>query len=122
MSDYRQLRAWQRAYQLILKVYAATRAFPSDERFGLQSQMRRAAVSVAANIAEGSGRSGDGDSTRFLRIARGSLHELSCEIMVAGDLKYITTNERESLLGHADTIGSALIGLIRAQTATRTRR
>lgn len=79
MPDFKTIKAWQKADDLTVEVYEKTRDFPSDERFGLTSQMRRAAVSVGANIAEGSGRGSLADYIRFLFIAQGSLSELEYE-------------------------------------------
>ena len=121
MGDYRRLRVWQGAYALSLKVYRATERFPPAERFGLTSQLRRAATSIAINIAEGSGRGSDADSARFLRMARGSLHELTCEIMLATDLGHLSVTQRAELLSETDSVGSALVGLIRSQGALHTR-
>ena len=116
MSDYRRLAVWQRAFSLAAKTYRYSRAFPASEQFGLTDQMRRAATSIAANIAEGAGRASDTEFARFLRIGRGSLHELTCEIMLATELDYLSTNARDELLADADAVGSALVGLLRAIT------
>src|SRR5438093_54423 len=86
MSDYRELRVWQRAHQLALDVYEVTAAFPKEEMYGLSSQIRRAATSIPANVAEGSGRGGDPELARFLRIAMGSASELECQLILARDL------------------------------------
>jgi len=86
VSHYRQLAAWQRCHELVLAVYAATRGYPTDERYGLVSQTRRAAVSAAANIVEGSAKRGGLEFRRFLGISLGSLAELSYLLIVAQDL------------------------------------
>ena len=86
MQHFRELKVWQRSHALVLELYQFTRRFPADERFGLTSQLRRAAVSVPTNIAEGTKRLGKQDYARFLNIAEGSLSEtehlvmLSCEL------------------------------------------
>ena len=92
MGNFRKLRVWENAHGLVLSVYRLTRAFPREEMFGLTSQMRRAAVSVTANIAEGCGRNGDREFVRYLRIALGSANELEDQIILAGDLEYLTGN------------------------------
>jgi four helix bundle protein len=76
MKDFRQLKVWERSHHLTLKVYVHTRNFPKDELYGLTAQMRRAAASIGANIAEGCGRRGDAELGRFLQIAMGSACEL----------------------------------------------
>jgi four helix bundle protein len=117
MADYRRLKAWQAAYRLALDVYRVTETYPSAERFGLVSQSRRAAVSVAANIAEGAGRGGGGDFTRFLWIARGSLTELGTELALARDLGMLPAEVAESLLSTLDETGRILMGLLKSRGA-----
>jgi four helix bundle protein len=85
MGDYRELLAWQRARMLTGSIYRATECFPAREQFGLAAQMRRAAISVVSNIAEGAGRGSDLELRRFLQIARGSLGELQTQITIASD-------------------------------------
>lgn len=92
MGNFRKLRVWQDAHRLVLSVYRFTREFPKEEMFGLTSQMRRAASSVTANIAEGCGRNGDREFLRYLRIALGSANELEDHIILAGDLDYLTSH------------------------------
>jgi len=90
MSDnYRNLIAWQKAKNLALNVYRCTRSFPKDEIYGLSSQMRRAAVSVPSNIAEGKGRHSHKEFLQFLYHARGSLLELETQVSIARDLLYV---------------------------------
>jgi four helix bundle protein len=117
MADYRRLKAWQAAYRLALDVYRVTEAYPAVERFGLVSQSRRAAVSIAANIAEGAGRGGGGDFTRFLWIARGSLTELGTELALARDLGMLPAEVAESLLSTLDETGRMLMGLLKSRGA-----
>jgi four helix bundle protein len=87
---YRDLRIWQEAVELALEIYRITSAFPRHELYGLTSQMRRAAVSIASNIAEGKGHLTDGDFGRFLLHARGSLLELQTQIIIAQGLRYVS--------------------------------
>src|SRR5215218_7933335 len=89
MGNYRRLKVWERGHVLALGVYRTTRAFPSEEKYGLAAQLRRASVSVISNIAEGSGRQSDREQMRFLRIARGSVHELECQLLLSRDLGYL---------------------------------
>lgn len=88
MKDFRKLGVWEKAHQLTLKVYEATRTFPKEERYGLTSQLRRSAASVPANIAEGCGRGGDGELARLLQIAAGSASETEYHLLLARDLSY----------------------------------
>lgn len=89
MKDYRELKAWQRSHALTLAIYDTAKRFPKDEMFGLTGQMRRAAASIPANIAEGCGRDGDAELKRFLNIALGSACELDYFIQLATDLGHI---------------------------------
>ena len=86
MRDFRKLKVWQKAHQLTLSVYRVSNGFPTDERYGLTSQLRRASVSIPANIAEGCGRRGDREMSRFLQIAMGSASELEYHLLLAHDL------------------------------------
>jgi four helix bundle protein len=89
MRDFRELKVWQKAHQLALSVYKATRPFPKEEVYGLTGQMRRACTSIPANIAEGSGRGTDPEMVRFLQIAMGSGAELEYFVLLARDLDYL---------------------------------
>ena len=111
-SSYRDLRIWQEAVDLGLAIYRATMAFPKHELYGLTSQMRRAAVSVSSNIAEGKGHSSDGDFGRFLFHARGSLLELQTQIVIAQGLAYLTAEQAATLVRTTDNLGRGLNGLI----------
>ncbi|MGH7508809.1 MAG: four helix bundle protein [Gemmatimonadales bacterium] len=86
MGNFRELVVWRRAQDLALAVYRSTSSFPKEERYGLSAQMRRAAVSVSSNIAEGCGRQGDRGLARFLQIARGSVRELECQLLLSCEL------------------------------------
>ena len=113
MQDFRQLTVWRRAHELTLAVYRSTKGFPQDELYGLTSQMRRAAVSVAANIAEGCCRSGDTEFGRFLQIAMGSASELAYHLLLARDLEFLRADEYESLNGTVSEVERMLAALIR---------
>jgi four helix bundle protein len=97
MKDFRKLTVWHKAHASAIAVYQATRAYPRDELYGLTSQTRRAAVSIAANIAEGCGRSTDADLARFLDIASGSANELEYHLLLAADLEFVPLKEHERL-------------------------
>ena len=114
IRTYRDLIAWQKAMELTRQLYLATEGMPPDERFGLTMQMRRAAVSIPSNIAEGYARQSRPDYTRFLKIARGSLAELSTQIEIATTLGFLTPpQELHELLAETDRV---LQGLIRSLT------
>jgi four helix bundle protein len=114
---FRQLEVWQKAHELVLMVYQVTKEFPRDERFGLVSQMRRAAVSIPANIAEGFKRRGIQDKIRFYNISEGSLEELKYFFILSEDLGYISSDD--DLVAQSETVGRLLNGLI---TSTERRR
>lgn len=90
MRNFQELIIWQKSHQLTLKIYSVTKNFPSQELFGLTSQMRRSAASVSTNIAEGCGRNSDAEMKRFLIISTGSCSELEYQLILAKDLKYIS--------------------------------
>ena len=93
MSSYKELTLWQKSYKLTLDIYSATKSFPKEELFGLVSQMRRSAVSIPSNLAEGNNRHGTKEHTQFIRIAYGSGAELETQLLLARDLSYITERE-----------------------------
>ncbi|BDP42742.1 four helix bundle protein [Deinococcus aetherius] len=104
MRDFRTLAVWQKAHALTLGVYVANRAFPGEERFGLTSQLRRAALSIPTNIAEGCGRQAEGDSRRFLEIAAGSASETEYLLLLAGDLDYLQPQPTADLLAQTQEV------------------
>lgn len=114
VRSFRDLVAWQKAFALGLAVYRLTAKFPSDERFGLVQQMRRCSVSIASNIAEGYGRAGRSDYTRFLKLARGSLYECDTQLMFGVELGYIPCDAYEQTKAQLDECERVLAGLIRA--------
>ena len=111
--DLKDLVAWQVAMDLATAVYQQTRRFPADERFGLRLQVRRAAVSVASNIAEGHGRSNKREYARYVLIARGSLKEAETQIILAERLEYLSPSQRDQLLKLTDRVNKLLTGLRR---------
>ena len=118
MRDHSKLRAFELADQLALLTYKQTASFPREEQFGLTSQMRRAAVSVASNIVEGCARESLGDYIRFLDIAYGSVRELEYQISLASRLGFLGENGHESLRAAAVETCKVLNGLIRSLRAT----
>lgn len=112
LKSYKELIAWQKAYQLCLDVYEKTKRFPKDETYGLTSQIRRAAVSVPSNIAEGYGRKTRGEYVHSLYLAYGSLCELETQIMIAKDVGYVSKNDYESFDGLLTEVSKLLLGLI----------
>ena len=112
MKSYRELLVWQKAMNMSVLVYEQTQVFPSDERFGLVSQMRRASVSVVSNIAEGHGRDADGSFAHFLRMAQGSLKELETQTILSQRVGHMTERNAERILTDADEIGRMLRSLI----------
>src|SRR4051795_6709460 len=112
MKDFRRLAVWQKSHLFALKVYKETRGFPRDEQFGLTSQLRRAASSIPTNIAEGCGREGDAEFTRFLRISAGSASEVEYELMLAHDLKYLADGIYTELANDVTEVKRMLAGLL----------
>lgn len=108
------LEVWRAAMELVTRVYQLSRAFPKDEMYGLTSRLRRAAVSVPSNIAEGKGRASDKELTQFLCHARGSLFEIETQLGIAERLAYITKGESEPLRREVVRVGQMLNGMIRA--------
>jgi four helix bundle protein len=108
----KDLIAWRKAMDLVTEVYRVTRAFPRDELYGLTNQLRRAAVSVPSNIAEGQARFSQKEFHHFLSHARGSLVEIETQLMIAQNLEYIGTQDLASLLDKAAELGKILNGLI----------
>lgn len=113
MQDFRDLKVWEKGHGLVLAVYQATRGFPRDELYGLTSQMRRAAVSIPANVAEGCCRSGDAEFARFAQIAMGSASELKYYFILARELEFINTDGHERLTTKVDEVQKMLASLIR---------
>jgi four helix bundle protein len=111
-KNYTDLIVWQKAKTLVTEIYRITMELPKDEMFGLTSQLRRAAVSIPSNIAEGQGRLSKGEFRLFLGNARGSLSELETQILIAKNLGFMSEIEADRLLTMANEIGKILNGLI----------
>ena len=121
MGNHRQLTVWKRAHQFALAIYRISRGFPDRERYGLTAQLRRAAVSVVSNIAEGSGRLGDPEQVRFLRIARGSVCEVECQLLLSRDLGYVQADSWRLIDKDCQALSSMLNGLVRSLDGRRHR-
>jgi len=110
--SYKDLVAWRKAMELVGEIYRMTQGFPQKELYGLTSQLRRAAVSVPSNIAEGQGRLSKGEFHQCLGHARGSLMEVETQVLIAQDLGYLDKTSTEKLLGKAAELGRVLNGLL----------
>ena len=119
MKDFRKLMVWEKAHQLTLAIYHVTAVFPSEETYGLTSQMRRAASSIPSNIAEGCGREGDAELSRFCTIARGSASELEYQILLSRDLKMMQPDDYERLTQQAVEIKRMLTVLVQKLNAEK---
>jgi four helix bundle protein len=113
-QDFRNLMVWQKAIAFVTEVYRATQCFPYEEKFGLTSQLRRAAVSIPCNIAEGQGRSSRGEFRQFLGHAKGSICEVETQLIIAQNLGYL--KESEPLLEKLHEVARLLNGLVNSLT------
>ena len=119
MQDFKKLSVWKKGHELTLTVYHMSNTFPGDERFGLTSQLRRSCASIPANIAEGCGREGKKELSRFLQIALGSAKETEYHLLLAKDLNYLaleTYYEANSKLDELKRMLSGLISSLRRRT------
>jgi four helix bundle protein len=114
IRSYRDLRVWQEAMDLAEACYRTTRGFPKEELYGITAQIRRAAASVAANIAEGHGRDGRGEFVRFLRVAQGSLKELETHLLLSQRVEWASAKTVAQILGRCEATGKMLRALIRS--------
>jgi four helix bundle protein len=122
LKDFKELKVWHKAYRLALAIYDASRSFPREEIYGLTGQLRRSAVSVGANIAEGCGRRSDGELVRFLQIARGSASEVEHHLLLARDLKFLAVNAHQALdkqLQEVQRMLTSLVNSVQGKTVTR---
>ena len=113
MQDFKKLSVWNKAHLLAVAVYQATSVFPKDELYGLTSQIRRASISIPANIAEGCGRKGNAELGRFLQMSLGSASELEYHLLLANDLKFLSSKEYESLNEQTCEVKRMLTSLIK---------
>lgn len=116
MRDYKKLTVWEKSYKFGIHIYAITKLFPKEEMYGLTSQLRRAAISIPSNIAEGSRKSTAKDFRSFLHNAYGSGAEMEVQIMFAKDLGYINTETCDNLLNELSEIMKMLNSLIQKVT------
>ncbi len=118
IKSYRDLEVWQKSIQLVKKIYLITRTFPKEEMYGLINQMRRAAVSIASNIAEGKTRQTKKEYIQFLYITLGSASELETQIIISKELNYIDEKTESDLLENADHISRMTRNLIKSLRST----
>ena len=114
VSSYRDLLVWKAAMDIAVDCYTATKPFPVSEAYGMTSQIRRSASSIAANIAEGYGRENRGSFIQFLRVAQGSLKEVESHLLLSGRVGLLSSNEVECLLGRTEELGKMLRAMIRS--------
>ena len=119
MKAFRDLKVWEKAHQLTLQVYQLTSSFPKDELYGLTSQVRRAAASIPANIAEGCGRNGDAELGRFMQIAMGSASELEYHLLLARDLSFLSEEVYSRLNLEVTEVKRMLASFIKKLNADR---
>ena len=119
MKDLRDLKVWEKAHALVLTCYEITKPFPREEIFGLVSQIRRAASSVPANIAEGCGRRGNAELHRFLQMAMGSANELEYHLLLSKDLGYLKLENHQRMQPQVEEVKRMLASLIRKVDSER---
>ncbi len=120
MADFENLLVWQKAHQLALLTYDITSDFPNPEQYALRDQIRRAVVSIPANIAEGKGRRGERAFAHFLDVALGSLSEAQALILLARDLDYVASDHADQFLAQSEEVGKMISSLMaHCQNATR---
>lgn len=115
MHQYKELKVWQKSIAIADTIYEITKLFPSEEKFGLVSQMRRACVSLSSNIAEGSGKSSSKDFIRYLEIANGSSYELDTQIIISKNQKYISLEQFEEISSDLVEFQKMLYALIKSK-------
>jgi len=119
MRDFRKLDVWHEAHQFVIDAYRASSSFPQREAFGITSQLRRSAASIPANIAEGCGRTGEAELTRFLRIAAGSASESEYYLLLAKDLGYLKDDDYKSLEKQVCRLKRMIFGLVNSMNKPR---
>src|SRR3989338_7749402 len=108
MRSFKDMKVWNKAYELVLQIYKVTKDYPQEEKFSLTQQMRRSAISIIANIAEGNKRKSDKDFRHFLNISEGSLEEVKCYLILSSDLGYLNKNNYQDLFDLSEEIGRIL--------------
>jgi four helix bundle protein len=121
MQDFKNLKVWQKSHVLLLEVYRAVESFPKEELFGLSRQLKEAALSIEANLAEGTGKSGDVDFKRFVSISLGSACELESHMIAARDLKFLASPAFERLNSMCQEVRRMLVALVRRLSASTKR-
>jgi four helix bundle protein len=114
IESYKDLIVWQKGIELVGELYSVTKGFPKEEMFGLTNQIRRAAVSVPANIAEGWGRNSTKNYIQFIRISIGSLYEIETQLIIANNQNYITNQKKSALSARIDELGKMLNKLLKS--------
>ena len=114
VSSYEDLTVWQKSIDLVVRIYEITKNFPREEVYGLSDQVRRAAVSIPSNIAEGQQRQSTKDFLKFLSIAKGSLGELKTQLIICDRIRYLDQKQAEQLFTDCDVIGRMLNGLMKS--------
>lgn len=118
MHNYKELKVWQKAMDLVENIYVATATFPETEKYGLTNQIRRSAVSVPSNIAEGAGRNGNREFNQFIGIAAGSICELETQLLISKRLKYVNENNVLELIENINEIQKMLSSLSKSSINT----
>ena len=113
MSDFRRLDVWRESIAFVTQVYSESKIFPQEEKFGLTSQIRRSAVSIPSNIAEGAGRKSKTEFRQFLYIALSSSFETETQLLISNNLKYLSNEKLQELLSQLTTIQKMLQGLLK---------
>ncbi len=121
MKSYKDLIVWKKSIDLVTEVYELVKMFPKEELYALSNQIRRAAVSIPSNIAEGHDRNSDKEFCQFLCIARGSLAELETQLIIAGNLNYVTEENVNRILQSCEEVGKMLNALIKRATGANSR-
>ena len=119
MRDFHELKVWGKAHRLVVSIYEVTQHFPSEERFGLTRQIRRAAVSIPSNIAEGCGRNTEPEMARFLDIAIGSASELDYQMLLARDLRYLDEDNYKKLVYQIQEVRRMLYAFMKKMAPDR---
>ncbi len=113
MKTHKDLDVWKKSVSLVTSIYEVTKTFPKDDIYGLTNQIRRSAVSIPSNMAEGSARKGEKEFIQFLYISLGSMAELETQLIIANNLKYVKLNDYELMTGRLEEIRKMIIGLIK---------
>ncbi|HZJ24361.1 MAG TPA: four helix bundle protein [Anaerolineales bacterium] len=119
MKDFRQLKVWEKAHQVALAIYKATKEFPKEELYGLTSQIRRASMSIPTNISEGCGRNTDAEFARFLQIAMGSASETEYQLLLSHDLGFLNKEQYDKLNIEVTEVKRMLASLLKTLRADR---